>query len=238
MDRFGLVAAILRRFASGELSPSAPEVWLGLLERAGIHPASVPLCCQGANFPWIEPLRQALAKLVPFELVPSVSIDNIVAWSPLTYAHEIESWTLRPACERLPDNLLAIRGLTVQGGRQLRELGRGWEIVGRLQLLDLPRLQALPGQLELFGDLELDGLPTLRELGPGITIHGNLTVRDCPALGGLPPDLRVDGAIWMDAPGPGFQPGEARIVTPWPGFQPGPVAVAGLPAGALELAFQ
>ena len=232
MDRFGAVAAILRRFASGELSPSIPEAWLEPLERAGIHPASLPLCCQGANFPWAEPLRQAVARLgCGFQLVPDINIDTIVAWSPLTYAHEIERWTLR-AGAALPDNLLSIRGLTVQGGPGLGELGRGWAVVGRLQLLGLP-IRALRGPLELFGDLELDGLSSLEALGPGITVHGNLTIAGCPALAALPLDLTVDGAIWMDSAGPGLP---ARVVAPWPGIQPRPVPVSGFPPGALELA--
>ena len=233
MDRFGVVAAILRRFASGEFSPSHPEAWLEPLERAGIHPISLPLCCQGANFPLAEPLRQALERTGTFELVPDISIDTIVAWSPLTYAHEIERWTLRAAAA-LPDDLLSIRGLTVQGGPGLRELGRGWAVIGRLQLSG-PALQSLRGPLELFGDLELDGLPELRELGPGITVHGNLTIAGCPALPGFPPDLRVDGAIWMDVAGPGFQWTGQRVVTPWPGVQPRPVAVGRLPQGTLDL---
>ncbi|GEM_PF-1649815 len=240
MDRFSVPAAILRRFAAGELSPAEPGPWLELLEEAGIHPASLPLCCQGANFPWVEPLRHALDKLRPgFELVPEVTFDTIQAWSPLTYAHEIERWTLRPGPRGLPDNLLSIRGVVVQGDRWLGELGRGWALVGRLQVLDLPGLQVLPGPMELFGDLELAGLPALRELGPGITVHGNLTLAGCAALGGFPPDLQVDGAIWMDAAGPGFRADPAlaaRIVTPWPGLQPRPAAIAGFPAGALELA--
>jgi len=233
LDRFGTVAAILRRFASGELSPSVPEAWLEPLERAGIHPASLPLCCQGANFPWAEPLRQAVARLgCGFQLVPDINIDTIVAWSPLTYAHEIERWTLGTAAG-LPDDLLAIRGVTVQDCPELLELGRGWTIAGRLHLRGLPRLQALRGPLELFGDLELEGLPCLRELGGGITVHGNLTVAGCPALSGFPPDLRVDGVIWMDTARPGLA---GRVVSPWPGIQPRPVPIAGFPDGAVELA--
>jgi hypothetical protein len=233
VDRFALPAAILRRFRSGELSPAAPE-WPGLLERAGIHPASLALCCQGANFAWIEPLRQVLGRMdLGFELAPVVSFDTIVAWSPLTYAHEVEHWTLRSGARGLPDHLLSIRGLVIQGD-PVQALGRGWAVVGRLQLLELPRLRTLAGPLEVFGDLELAGLPELRELGPGITIHGNLTLAGCPALERFPEDLRVDGAIWMDAAGPGFRSG--RIVTPWPGLQPAPVAIAGFPPGALALA--
>jgi hypothetical protein len=233
VDRFGVPAAILRRFASGAASPARPADWLEPLERAGLPPAALLLCCQGGNLAWVEPLRQALAGLRPgFELVPSINLDTIVAWSPLTYAPEIESWTLRATAERLPDNLLSIRGLAVRGPA-LRRLGRGWSIVGRLVLQDLPRLQALDGPLELFGDLELSGLPELARLGPELTIHGNLTVAGCPALAGLPPDLRVDGAIWMDA-----APAMAgRVVSPWPGLQPSPVPVR-LPAGVLELAAQ
>ena len=235
-----MAAAILRRFRMGTLSPAHPEGWLGLLVRAGIHPASLPLCCQGANFTFIEPLRHALERLDPgLELVPAISFDTIVAWSPLTYAHDIDHWNLRCGSRPLPDHLLAIRGLTLQGDRRLERLGRAWTIAGRLRLLDLP-MRSLPGPLDLFGDLELDGLPELRELGPGITVHGNLTIAGCPALGALPADLRVDGAIWMDAAGPGFGAAPAlaaRIASPWPGFEPAPVPMA-FPAGALALAAQ
>jgi hypothetical protein len=237
LDRFAVPAAILRGF-SGAFSPAEPAAWLGLLGRAGVHPASLPLCCQGANFPWIEPLRHTLERIDPgIQLTPVISFDTIVAWSPLTYAHEVEAWNLRPGPRGLPDNLLAIRGLTVQGDPAIQELGRGWALVGRLQLLDLPRLETLRGPLEVFGDLELAGLPRLRELGPEITVHGNLTVAGCAALEGLPEDLRVEGAIWMDAAGPGIPPAlAARVRSPWPGIQPGPVAIAAFPPGALELA--
>jgi hypothetical protein len=235
-DRFAVPAAILRGF-QGASGPADSAAWLGLLGRAGIHPASLPLCCQGANFPWIEPLRHTLERLDPaFQFTPVISFDTIVAWSPLTYAHEVEAWNLRSGPGGLPDNLLAIRGLTVQDDPEVRELGRGWALVGRLQLLELPRLRTLRGPLEVFGDLELAGLPHLRELGPGITVHGNLTVAGCPALEGLPGDLRVDGAIWLDAAFPGVPPALAgRIRSPWPGIQPGPVAIAAFPPGALEL---
>lgn len=234
MDRFAVPAAILRGFATGAYSPAEPAAWLELLDRAVLHPASLPLCCQGANFPWIEPLRHALVQLDPgFQLTPVISFDTIVAWSPLTYAHEVEAWNLRSGPRGLPDNLLAIRGLTVQGDPEVLALGRGWALVGRLLLLDLPRLQTLCGPLEVFGDLELAGLPHLRELGPGITVHGNLTVAGCAALEGLPEDLQVDGAIWMDAAPPALA---ARVRSPWPGIQPGPVAIAEFPPGALELA--
>lgn len=236
MDRFAVPAAILRGFP-GAFSPADPAAWLELLGRAGIHPVSLALCCQGSNFRWIEPLRQTLARLEPgFQFTPVISFDTIVAWSPLTYAHEVESWNLRSGPGGLPDNLLAIRGLTVQGDPEVRELGRGWALVGRLQLLDLPRLETLRGPLEVFGDLELAGLPALRDMGPGITVHGNLTVAGCPALEGLPRDLRVDGALWMDAAVQGVPPALAALRCPWPGIRPGPAAIAAFPPGALELA--
>jgi hypothetical protein len=236
VDRFGVPAAILRRFALGASSPACPADWLEPMERAGLDPAGLLLCCQGASFRWVEPLRQALLKLRPgLELVPSVDLDTIVAWSPLTYAPEIESWTLCTPAALLPDNLLAMRGLTVRGPA-LRELGRGWSVVGRLALRDLPQLRILAGPLELFGDLELSGLPELRSLGPELTVHGNLTVAGCPALA-FPPDLRVDGAIWLDAAVPHASPMAGRIVTPWPGFQPRPVPI-NFPPGVLDLASQ
>jgi hypothetical protein len=223
------------------LSPDRTEGWLGLLAQAGIHPASLLLCCQGSNAPLIEPLKLMLERLDPgFQLVPDLRFDTIIAWSPLTYAHEIDSWNLRPSGP-LPDQLLTIRGLTLQGDPRVQRLGRDWVIVGRLRLLELPQLRSLPGPLELFGDLELDGLPQLRQLGPGITVHGNLTVAGCPALGGLPEDLRVAGAVWMDAAGPGFRASPAlaeRIASPWPGLEPAPVAMTALPAGILELGSQ
>lgn len=236
MDRFGVPASILRRFATGASSPACPADWLEPMERAGLDPAGLLLCCQGASFRWVEPLRQVLAKWRPgVELMPSVNLDTIVAWSPLTYAPEIESWTLRTSAELLPDNLLSMRGITVRGAA-LRELGRGWSVVGRLALQDLPRLTTLTGPLELFGDLELCGLPELRSLGPELTVHGNLTVAGCPALA-FPPDLRVDGVIWLDAAVSCAPPLAGRVVTPWPGFQPGPVPVS-FPPGVLELASQ
>jgi len=236
VDRFGVPAAILRRFASGS-GPACPADWLEPMERAGLDPVGLLLCCQGASFRWVEPLRQILSRLRPgLELVPSINLDTIQAWSPLTYAPEIEFWNLRTPAALLPDNLLSMRGLEVRGSA-LRELGRGWSVVGRLALRDLPRLTALAGPLELFGDLELSGLPELRSLGPEITIHGNLTVAGCPALAGFPPDLQVDGAIWLDAARSFAKPLEGRIVTPWPGFQPGPVP-ASFPPGVLDLASQ
>jgi hypothetical protein len=230
MDRFAAAAAVLRQFASGGLSPSQVEGWVPLLERAGLAPAALALCCQGANFRWVGPLRQALGRLQAFEMVPSINLDTIVAWSPLTYAPEIEYWTLRAAVA-LPDNLVSIRGLTVTGCPRIARLGRGWAVVGRLQLQDLPGLRAVQGPLEVFGDLCLEGLPELRSLGSQMTVHGNLTLAGCPALEGLPADIRVDGSVWADAQD---FPGE-RVVAPWPAVQPAPVAVGGFPAGALEL---
>jgi hypothetical protein len=232
-DRFGVPAAILRLFASGGLSPSDLEGWAPLMERAGLHPSALALCCQGANLRWVGPLRQALRSLQAFELLPSINLDTIVAWSPLTYAPEIEHWTLS-AASAAPDNLVSIRGLTVTDCPRLAALGRGWSIVGRLHLQGLLALRALRGPLEVFGDLCLEGLPELCGLGPEITVHGNLTLARCPALAELPADLRVEGAIWADAPG---FPGKG-VVAPWPGIQPRAVPIAAFPPGVLELAAQ
>ena len=241
-DRFELPAEILRLFAAGQLDPLVPGPWLEPMLRAGVHPASLALCCQGQGFALVEPLRQTLAKAgLDLGLVPELSSD-IVAWSPLTYAHDIEGWEVRPpaGADALPDNLLAVRGLTLRGGPQIRALGRGWAVIGRLLLAGLP-LECVDGPLEVFGDLELDGLPGLRALGRGIQVHGNLTLAGCPALGGLPEDLRVAGAIWLDAAGP-FQPGgpdqAQRLVSPWPGSRPRPVPLAHLPEGARRLAMR
>jgi hypothetical protein len=198
------------------------------------------LCCQGRALALAGPLRHTLARTgLALELVPELSTD-IVAWSPLTYAQEVEGWELRPlAGAALPDNLLAIRGLAIRGGLQVRTLGHGWMVVGRLQLAGMARLETLDGPLEVFGDLDLDGLPRLRELGREIRVHGNLTLAGCPALGGWPEDLRVAGAIWMDRAGPDFRPGNpdlaGRVVTPWPGIRPRPVPMAPLPAAILGL---
>jgi hypothetical protein len=234
-DRFQVVAAILRGFAPGAFHPGEPAPWLEILAREGVHPASLALCCQGGDFRWVEPLRGVLARLEPgCRLVPEVSLDTIVAWSPLTYAHEIEYWHLGTPAAALPDSLLALRGLRVQEAPRLRALGRGWAVVGRLQVLGLPRLEVLQGPLEVYGDLELAGLPELRDLGPGIAVHGNLTLAGCPGLAALPGDLRVDGAIWADVRGAAMDPG--RVASPWPGLRPAPVAIAGFPAGVLELA--
>lgn len=249
MDRFAATAAVLGGFASGRLSPSDPGGWLEPLERAGVHPVSLLLCSTARDLARLEPLRPILAELGPqVELVPAISYDTIVAWSPLAYAHEIDHWTLRTAGpldlgsdgpgRGLPDHLLSLGGVTVQDDAQVRTLGRGWAVVGNLKLVRLSRLQVLRGTLEVYGDLELDGLPELRELGPGIRIHGNLTVAGCPALRGFPKDLAVAGAVWMDAVPGRFKGGglARRIAAPWPGIQPRPVPIANIPAGAQELA--
>ena len=235
-DRFELPAEILRLFAAGQLDPLVPGPWLEPMLRAGVHPASLALCCQGQGFALVEPLRQTLAKAgLDLGLVPELSSD-IVAWSPLTYAHDIEGWEVRPpaGADALPDNLLAVRGLTLRGGPQIRALGRGWAVVGRLRIEGMARLETLRGPLEVFGDLELDGLPRLRDLGRGIQVHGNLTLAGCPALGAWPEDLRVGGELWLDAAGPDpGSPGPGlHLVTPWPGLRPRPVPRVPLPAGA------
>jgi hypothetical protein len=168
-----------------------------------------------------------------------------VAWSPLTYAHEIDHWRLgaAPGPEpeaALPDHLLAVRPIQVQGDSRVAALGRGWAVVGSLRLQDLPRLRVLEGPLEVYGDLELEDLPALGTLGTGLQVHGNLTLAGCPALTAWPGDLRVAGAIWMDRRPEGFRPGRAdlaaRIAAPWPGVQPRSVAITDYPPGALELA--
>ncbi len=240
MDRFQATAEVLDGFRTGRLDPAVPEPWLEPLERAGVHPASLLLCASAGDLPRLEPVKAALARVgPPFHLVPVITYDA-VAWSPLTYAHEIEAWTLaaRGPGQRLPDHLLSVRGLTVQGNGHVRALGRGWAVLGRLRLEDLPRLHTLCGPLDVYGDLELDGLPDLRNLGPGIQVHGNLTVAGCPRLRTLGPGLRVAGAVWMDALPAGFQAGQAwlrRLQTPWPGIAPRPVPLPGLPPGALRL---
>jgi len=246
LDRFTTTAAVLDGFASGRFDPAAPESWLEPLERAGIHPASLLLCSSARDLPRLAPLKPLMERVGPScELVPSISYDTIVAWSPLTYAHEIEHWNLATgAASRqdgcaLPDHLLSIRGVTVRED-PVRTLGRNWALVGSLRLLDLPRLQTVPGPLEVFGDLELDGLPELRELGPGIQVHGNLTVSGCPNLLRFSRGLMVEGSVWLDAVPKGFDPGGLgpRIQSPWPGVAPRPVAVQAYPPGAVNLAAQ
>jgi hypothetical protein len=239
-DRFALPAEVLRRFHGHQLDPMVPEPWFEPMLRAGVHPASLVLCCLGQAFALVEPLKHALSKAgLDLEMVPDL-ISEIVAWSPLTYAHDIQGWELRPkaGADLLPHDLLAVRGLTVRGGPLVKSLGRGWAVVGGLRVEGLVRLEALDGPLEVFGDLELDGLPRLRGLGSGIRIHGSLTLAGCPALEAWPDDLRVDGEIWLDAAGPVPAGPELarRMVTPWPGIRPRPVPMPPLPAGAQWLA--
>jgi len=238
-DRFQAPAELLRRFAGGRLDPADPAAWAGAL--AGIHPASLPLCCLGRNLAFLGPLRRALEALgLDFELVPALCYDTIVAWSPLTYAVEVDGWTLRTRAAALPDQLLSIRSLAVAAAPRLVALGAGWELVGSLQLADLPALADLGAGLEVYGDLVLSGLPALRQLDPRLRVHGNLTIAGCPTLAGLPAGLRVGGAIWVDRAGPGFRVDApelaGRIVSPWPGLAPRPAAIAGIPGGALALA--
>ena len=57
-DRFLAPAELLRRFAGGRLDPADPGAWGPAL--AGVHPASLPLCCQGRNLAFLGPLRRAL----------------------------------------------------------------------------------------------------------------------------------------------------------------------------------
>ena len=86
-DRFLAPAELLRRFAGGRLDPADPGAWGPAL--AGVHPASLPLCCQGRNLAFLGPLRRALEALgLAFELVPELCYDTIVAWSPLTFSME------------------------------------------------------------------------------------------------------------------------------------------------------
>ena len=241
MDRFAAVAAVLGGFDEGRLAPAAPANWLESLERAGVHPASLLLCGTVGDLPRLEPLDGLLARLgPPWERVPAISHDTIVAWSPLTYAYEIEGWSLRTAGgaeAALPDHLLALRPVTVRDDPRVPRLGRGWAVVGRLRLQGLERLRVLAGPLEVFGDLDLEDLPALARLEPGIRVHGNLTVARCPCLACLPGDLAVDGAIWFDALPEGFRPGrmDRAIACPWPGLAPAPVAIQAYPPGVLAL---
>lgn len=244
-DRFATVAAVLGGFDEGHLSPAAPANWMECLQRAGVHPASLLFCGTVGDLRRLEPLDGLLVRLGPaWERVPAISHDTIVAWSPLTYAHEIEGWALRTAARPggvdavLPDDLLALRPVTVEDDPRVLRLGRGWAVVGRLRLQDLPRLGVLDGPLEVFGDLELEGLPALARLEAGIRVHGNLTVARCPGLAALPEDLEVDGALWFDVLPAGFRPGRpARVIAcPWPGLAPAPVAIGAYPPGVLQLA--
>jgi hypothetical protein len=223
--------------AAGQLDPASPA-WADAAAQAGVHPASLPLCCQGRNLALLEPLKRAPALLrLPIQLVPALNFETIVAWSPLTYAPGVDGWTLRGrGCAALADDLLAVSGVTVEG-EALRTLGDGWEIVGNLQVDGLPALERLGDRLELFGDLNLARLPRLHSLGRGLRIHGNLTLAGCPALAAWPDDLEVGGAVWVDRALPGAPKALAgRIACPWPGLAPAPVPVGGLPDAARELA--
>jgi len=235
-DRFRRPLELLRAMAAGQLDPAGPA-WADAAVQAGLHPAALPLCCQGRHLALLEPLRRAVAARCPdLELVPALDFETIVAWSPLTYAPGVDGWTLRTrAGTVLPDDLLAVAGLSVQGPA-LRALGSGWELVGGLQVAGLPALARLGDRLEIHGDLALSGLPRLLELGRNLRVHGNLTLEGCPALAGWPEGLEVDGVIWVDRPELAAAAGAARVACPWPGLAPRPLAPAALPASARALA--
>jgi hypothetical protein len=220
----------------GSLDPSGPA-WADAAAQAGFHPASLALCCQGRHLTLLEPLKRSAAwARLGFQLVPALNFETIVAWSPLTYAPGVDGWTLRARGAALADDLLAVSPLALEGNA-LRVLGDGWEIVGGLQVADLPALERLGDRLEINGDLVLSGLPRLAQLGAGLRIHGNLTLADCPELRVWPEDLDVRGAVWTDRPVAGAPAALAeRIRCPWPGLAPAPRAVAITSAGARELA--
>jgi hypothetical protein len=235
-DRFLRPLELLRSMADGSLDPCGPA-WADAAAQAGFHPASLALCCHGRHLALLESLKRSPAwARLDFQAIPALDFETIVAWSPLTYAPGVDRWTLRGRGAALGDDLLAVSPLTLEGNA-LRALGDGWEIVGGLQVADLPALERLGDRLEIRGDLALSGLPRLAELGAGLRVHGNLTLADCPALKAWPEDLEVRGAVWADRPVPGAPAALAgRIACPWPGLRPAPAVAGDCPASARSLA--
>lgn len=93
-------------------------------------------------------------------------------------------------------------GLSAQvAARRIREGARDSMIVAeRLELFDLPELDALPSPLWVQNDLVLRNLDRLRALPRGLRIDGRLSIERCRSLEALPERLSVSGLSLAHCP--------------------------------------
>lgn len=151
----------------------------------GVPDNSVPVCLnQQLDSSMAIRLEQCpvLETIGNLQVVRMLALNQCGGTAPLSDLALASVLWLRdcPNFERLPEELLVLELLYLEGLPRLQALPDGLVVGNDLEIRNCPRFERLPERLEVPGDLTLHDLPTLEGLPADLKVGGTIRIRGCP----------------------------------------------------------
>jgi len=237
--RFEILRAVLDQYQRGGRDFKLFLRQQSSLVKAGIHPASIPLC--GLSRLDLDELGRLLAAESAFVSVKDINNGDLDSWKPWNE----RAWSIEIDGTE-PINGIVACGRSINLSRRLGEgLVPAYPKIGDhiltsddLKIFGDAALTSIGDEMDVFGDLRIIGCPVLSSIGGGARIHGDLIIQDCPNLGSLPADLKVSGKIQVTGCQQGFSYGPyAGAANLSSAFRPGNKGIhrPGWPRACVEL---